>query len=200
MLREILTSYTFVIDTERYAGNFERELCGYTTGVIGQCEVGEEDAQEFKKDIPGNNPFEDIIRQVPDEHGCLRPVAIRPTSGWFGNGFGRYFRETDPDAEEKAQKHYEISCLEEAKKRPYASDEYNRREEEGWLNKARQKFTKYPAYLSVAIFFCTLPPNELIKLMKERALKYCSREKIQLTGFRLLQLNIIETPIDISLL
>lgn len=31
-----------VIDTDAYAGNFERELCAYLTGQIGDCNVGSE--------------------------------------------------------------------------------------------------------------------------------------------------------------
>ena len=36
--------YLFVIDTDSYSGNFEREMCAYCTGQIGDCEVGIEHA------------------------------------------------------------------------------------------------------------------------------------------------------------
>jgi hypothetical protein len=35
----------FVVDTDTYAGNFEREMCAYITGQVGECEVGEEIAK-----------------------------------------------------------------------------------------------------------------------------------------------------------
>jgi hypothetical protein len=37
-----LEGYVFIIDTEQYAGNFEREMCAYCTGILGDCEVGED--------------------------------------------------------------------------------------------------------------------------------------------------------------
>jgi len=69
--------YLFVIDTNRYAGNFEREMCAYMTGQIGDCEVGDKLAKVAEREIPEETEqFEDIIEQVPDEHGCYRPASI----------------------------------------------------------------------------------------------------------------------------
>ncbi len=42
--REEPDHYLFVIDTDTYAGSFEREICAYVTGQIGECEVGKEEA------------------------------------------------------------------------------------------------------------------------------------------------------------
>ena len=62
-----------VITTNKYAGNFEREICAYCTGVIGDCGVGEKIAEAF----PYNkDKWEDKMLQSPDEHGCYRPVSI----------------------------------------------------------------------------------------------------------------------------
>lgn len=33
-------SYSIVVETDSYAGNFEREMCAFMTGHIGKCEVG----------------------------------------------------------------------------------------------------------------------------------------------------------------
>ena len=38
--------YGFIVDTDSYAGNFEREMCAYMTGHIGECSVGEEYASD----------------------------------------------------------------------------------------------------------------------------------------------------------
>ncbi len=38
-MQEQPNPYLFVIDTDTYAGNFEREMCAYVTGQIGECEV-----------------------------------------------------------------------------------------------------------------------------------------------------------------
>jgi len=71
-------SYLFIINTDRYAGNFEREMCAYSTGVIGDCEVGDRQADDFietyNKTI--RDFFEKNIEQRPDDHGCYRPVEI----------------------------------------------------------------------------------------------------------------------------
>ena len=61
-----------LIDTDSYAGNFERELCVHITGVIGECGVGEEfvNQQTFPADV----------LQIADEHGCSRPCTLWHTS------------------------------------------------------------------------------------------------------------------------
>lgn len=61
--------YAFVIDTNSYAGNFEREMTAYLTGVVGDCTVGE----QLIETLPIN--FENKIQQVADEHGCYRPTT-----------------------------------------------------------------------------------------------------------------------------
>lgn len=33
-------SYSIVVETDSYAGNFEREMCAFMTGHIGECEAG----------------------------------------------------------------------------------------------------------------------------------------------------------------
>lgn len=68
--------YIFVIKTNSYAGNFERQMCGFLTGEVGECGVGDEEAAIFKTDHPCNRDFEDIIICFPDEHGCHRPASI----------------------------------------------------------------------------------------------------------------------------
>ena len=60
--------YAFVIDTDSYAGNFEREMTAHITGIIGECEVGKEYIEKLSID------FEEIVKQVPDENGCRRPT------------------------------------------------------------------------------------------------------------------------------
>jgi len=44
-----MEKHSFIIDTNEYAGNFEREMCAYCTGQIGDCGVGEEEAEKFEK-------------------------------------------------------------------------------------------------------------------------------------------------------
>jgi len=70
--------YLFIINTDKYAGNFEREMCAYSTGQIGDCEVGHRQADDFLDEYGEDvvNEFGDKIMQVADEHGCYRPCEI----------------------------------------------------------------------------------------------------------------------------
>lgn len=68
--------YHFNIYTDSYAGNFEREMCAYITGQIGECGVGSIELAEEELTPEEFKYFEDNIAQVPDDHGCFRPVAF----------------------------------------------------------------------------------------------------------------------------
>lgn len=64
-------NYEVIVKTSSYAGNFERELCAFMTGHIGECGVG----SEFINPII-NTTFEGYIEDKPDDHNCYRPVAL----------------------------------------------------------------------------------------------------------------------------
>src|SRR3989344_1236736 len=83
--------YLFIIDTNTYAGNFEREICAYITGQIGECGVGEENAKLAKQQIPLiTAQLEDLVEMVPDKHGCARPVAIFPNPKYGKDRYGTH--------------------------------------------------------------------------------------------------------------
>jgi len=176
--------FIFVIDTEQYAGNFERELCAFVTGQIGECQVGDEMAEKFK-DEEGEElaeKFEFAVQKVPDEHGCYRPVSIWPTEGWFNNGSGGEFRIGE---EEAAQKHYVKKCIERAEgKNVHPNDKEKNRKR--WIDASKEQFRKYPSYLSVGIFFDQKPTEDIIQLMLDRAKKFVEKQ-ITITGFRLIE-------------
>jgi hypothetical protein len=71
--------WLFVIDTADYAGNFERELCAYITGRVGECGVGIEMHERFTEET-GLEPFENVMEEA-DDHGCHRPATIYSTTG-----------------------------------------------------------------------------------------------------------------------
>lgn len=58
-----------IIATDCYAGNFERELCAFITGAVGECGVGREYANFF-----GSYPPPPIDRS--DDRGVMRPVSL----------------------------------------------------------------------------------------------------------------------------
>lgn len=70
--------YTCRIDTDHYAGNFEREMVAFITGQVGECCVGEEYAKLADKELTTDATvwFMDNTLMTSDEHGCWRPVEI----------------------------------------------------------------------------------------------------------------------------
>ncbi len=183
--------FAFVVDTEQYAGNFERQLCAYSTGIVGECTIGSEEASQFAEENPGPNPFEEKILQPPDEHGCRRPVEIWSTPGWFNNGMGGHFRLGENGTE--AQEHYKEECLAQSRKKSYAAEESNQQHKQEWEEKAQRPFTEHPAFQSVAIFFGEEPTADMIEILKKRSRAFCRRENITVIGFRLLSLSIKES-------
>lgn len=75
MIKEDI-KYSIIIETDQYTGNFERELTAYCTGEIGDCEVGELEANEFIADFSDESPFSFDFDRVGDEYGCFRPVKM----------------------------------------------------------------------------------------------------------------------------
>lgn len=91
-----MIQHVFIVDTDEYSGNFERELCAYMTCTIGECGVGSEVAQAAAQS--GAKDYSDFMEQVPDENGCHRPVAIWTTPGWINDGAGNHRPEDMEDA------------------------------------------------------------------------------------------------------
>ncbi len=85
-----------VIDTEQYAGNFEREMVAFITGLIGECGVGEEakayaDDELSKEDLAW---FDNNVNcWVQDDHGCGRPAFLVETPGWGNDGMGEHTKK-----------------------------------------------------------------------------------------------------------
>ena len=198
---ENVTSVVVVIDTNEYAGNFEREMCAFITGQVGECGVGDRliaKAREELAEDTFNNTLEWIeesIVQESDDNGCSRPCSIWPTPGWYNNGMGRHYKDV-PGSEEQALKdsyealvEYTRSQLEmvtariennnfEDSSKPGAWDEAacirtkKRIEAELAEAKAKAKVSKWPAYMSVAIFFEEVPPKEVMDVIVERAKRF----------------------------
>jgi len=152
--------YVFVVDTEQYAGNFERELCGYIAGRTDYPEThgGLEVAiarLEITKEV-WKYLQEHVIRcaEQPDDLPIDTPVIIYPTPGWFNDGMGGHFKEGQ---ETEAYKSYKQTV------EKYIA------EHKGATLKVNPTLSKFPAYLSVGIFFDEAPPHEIITMLKNRA-------------------------------
>jgi hypothetical protein len=86
--------YLFVIDTNSYAGNFERNMCGYVTGQTDGDEEGHgaKDAKIARLESP------DMVSRLDDIIGCSSkgsPVSIFPNPKYGNNGHGKYALLTD---------------------------------------------------------------------------------------------------------
>ncbi|HMC00498.1 MAG TPA: hypothetical protein VKN14_05620 [Flavobacteriaceae bacterium] len=83
MLTE-LPNFILIIDTNSYAGNFERQITAFCTGMVGEYGIGDDYAKMFKEAHPDYvEEFLDIVTQWPDDHGC-------PTAIWRTKKGGKY--------------------------------------------------------------------------------------------------------------
>jgi hypothetical protein len=89
--------YLLIIDTEKYAGGFEREMCAYTTGQLGECGVGSKEADIFREEVDKEAVewLDNNIENVSDNHGVFRPVCLSATPGWFNSGMGKMYRDSE---------------------------------------------------------------------------------------------------------
>lgn len=85
--------FVFVIDTNEYAGNFEREMCAHITGQVGECGVGDEFVDEKVEML-----FEPYIKNVSDDNGCSRPCEAISSPDGGCNSVAIYF-ESQPTGE-----------------------------------------------------------------------------------------------------
>jgi hypothetical protein len=81
------TRYTFVIDTDHYAGNFERELLARITGLVCDDHAGTEGIANLAKQEMGERVaelFENLLEQRFSEHddsSWLSYADLVPTPG-----------------------------------------------------------------------------------------------------------------------
>lgn len=160
-----MTEYLVIVDTDSYAGMFERQLCAYMTGQTGECGRGENTAEIAKKELGKWNEWFDMNTcQLPDDHGVCRPVKLESTPGWFNDGMGGHYKNgTDPEI---VKKQFEKACDE---------TEYD-------ISDIKEKGPgNHPCYQSIAIAFSEKPPYELRKILIDRA-KHFSQNVESLGG------------------
>lgn len=198
MIDNLKSPFAFVIDTNSYSGNFEREMCAYITGQVGDCGVGGEYAKMFEKE--SQYVFENI-NQEHDDNGTARPCTIYPTPGFFNDGFGNDYPEnTDPEIVIKKYRIDKAKYYQNILDRIKLIDPVVHK---GWTEEGKtQEFIRiekeveaakvalpghHPSYQSVAILFYKKPTEEEIAVIKERAYKFASMESINILSFRLIQ-------------
>ncbi|KKL16658.1 hypothetical protein LCGC14_2493370 [marine sediment metagenome] len=95
-------NFEIIIDTDSYAGNFERELCAYITGHWDEETHGGDQAKEFDKEVGEPNPFENFITTALTQDDDV-PIASYQCVEWEPvnkktNSVGIFF-EKEPTAE-----------------------------------------------------------------------------------------------------
>lgn len=178
----------FIVDTNSYSGNFEREMCAFMTGVVGECEVGAKYADRFLNEFDEELNF---ITDKPDEHGCYRPVQICPTAGVWNNGMGFYY---GAGQEELALEHWKNNMilrhekqLEELRQTTDGdSDVAQKIKSDIQKCKETTEPAKNTVHQSILIHVHREPTADEIALLKERAELFGKEEGIEITGYRLL--------------
>lgn len=92
--------YVFVIDTDKYAGNFERDLCGFITGKAGDYDF--EMIGVYRKEMgldPDGDDYNEYVIDIIGEHG-LTPCTIWPTPDCKGYNSVAIFMDRPPTDEE----------------------------------------------------------------------------------------------------
>jgi hypothetical protein len=199
------SDWTFVIDTNEYAGNFEREMCAYITGQVGDCEVGEELAEIARTEIAPKllAELENIVAQVPDEHGCCRPVTIWQNPRWFNDGMGNEWPVTHTNTKRQlaayVQSEVDYWAPHIKNKRAIIKDLKAGKKVSNWTiaaanreikehqkriadAKKRKTVNHYPAYLSVGIWLHEKPSDPIIALFKERAANFQAAKRANPRG------------------
>jgi hypothetical protein len=76
--------YRLIVDTDSYAGNFERQSVAFVTGQVGECGVGRGEAKVASEELSREIAqwWRDHAEHVTDDNGCHRPAMIVPTPGF----------------------------------------------------------------------------------------------------------------------
>lgn len=190
--------YGFIIDTDSYSGNFEREMCAFMTGRVGDCGVG----GNF---TDGVEVMDDVV-DVEDE-GCWRPVTIYPTPTYYNNGLGFSFR----DGEEAIALEAWQQCILAEETRWIGIEESHRGKNiNTWTDEAiddskkrrlknieesklKTSPFKYDSYQSVLIYFSKPVTEVVAELLKSRAREYVKGRGIKIESFRDYTRTVTET-------
>lgn len=213
------TTYILVIDTDRYAGNFERELAGYVTGVcdLERCH-GERQADEAKEAAPDMvKGLQAKSRAVRHQEYGMVTNTIRATPGRLNNGLGFNFPADDPGAAEEARRkakdyarQYTAGQIAAAQRRIDEND-FEPERDGAWTREACDRTIAgaldlieragenmvMPAYESVAMFFGEPLTADEMAFVRQRAEEYSrSPSGLSTKPFRVLDVRLVESTIQ----
>lgn len=87
----MIKKWIFIIDTDSYAGNFDREMCAYITGQVGMCGVGEDFAKLYQQETGDNDDIFDDYIEYRDFYGSSRPCSIYSSLESLNKSVAIYF-------------------------------------------------------------------------------------------------------------
>lgn len=80
--------YRVVITTNTFALNFDKEICAYVTGQIGECKTGVD--RQYKASSYARGLFEKSMERRMCDDNLWRPVAISESDS---NAFELFFKD-----------------------------------------------------------------------------------------------------------
>jgi len=95
-MEHVVQELLFVVDTTAYAGNFERELTAFMTGVLDEYGRGKLEAEQFREFLEDEygeteNIFDGLVVLRPHEEYGDRPCILYPTPGRLNDGRGNHY-------------------------------------------------------------------------------------------------------------
>lgn len=193
-----------IVDTNKYSGNFEREMCAYATGQIGECGVGEDEVDE---NMPHAKWWEEHVIHQEDE-GCYRPVALSATPGYINDGMGGHYEDTPENRElayaaavEKMIAYYKPRYV-AVERRLREKDFEEENDGRGWTEEAclrtiesmnthiqtiRERKQVSPAYQSIEIVVNEPPPGIVMIHFEHRIHEFAKREGIEILAIRVVK-------------
>lgn len=208
------TTYILVVDTDAYAGNFERQLAGYATGVVDvERYHGTEEAEDAERTNPDMvAAFREKSVAVPhDEYGMVTNT-IRATPGRLNNGMGFHYAEGDAAAMEDARTRSKTSMAEYQERhlkdvrRRLAEGDFQADGPGAWTREACERriesarasidrageFVSYPAFESVAMFFSEPLTAGEMAFVRSRSEEFAASPRGWTEPFRIVDVRLIK--------
>ena len=214
------TTYILVVDTDTYAGNFERELAGYATGVVDRDRHhGIKEAADAEEAAP------DMVqsfrrKSLPVRHDRFGMVTntIRATPGRLNNGSGFHYTPGDPEVEQDARARAKQSTIDRFDKayadvrRRLAENDFQPEGPGAWTRQACERtlasaqawidrageFIGWPAYESVAMFFSEPITEQEMAFVRERAKEFARTPRLLSKPFQVIDVRLVESTTEES--